>query len=43
MLYGCEIWTIKAIDVQKIEAFKMWVWRKIKNIKWQDHVKMKKC
>ena len=38
MLYGCETWTIKAIDVQKIEAFEMWIWRKMKNIKWQDHI-----
>ena len=42
MLYGCETRTINAIDVQKIEAFEMWVWRKMKNIKLLDHVKMKK-
>ena len=23
MLYGCETWTIKAIDAQKIEAFEI--------------------
>ena len=25
MLFGCETWTIKAIDVQKIETFEIWV------------------
>ena len=48
MLYGCVTWTVKEIGVHKIEAFEMWVWRKIsngnemKNIKWQDHVKIEK-
>ena len=29
---GCETWTIKAIDVKKIEAFEIWVWRNMTNI-----------
>ena len=39
MLYGCETWTIKAIDVQKFETVEIWVRRKMTNNKWQDHVK----
>ena len=41
MLYGCKTWTIRTIDVQKFEAFEISVWRKMKNIKWQD-LKLKK-
>ena len=36
ILYRCEIWTIKAIDVQKTKAFE--IWEKNENIKWQGHI-----
>ena len=41
MLYGCKTWTIKAIYVQKSKHLSV-VWKKMKNIKWLDHVKKEK-
>ena len=29
VLYGCEIWTIKKAECQKIDAFKLWSWRRL--------------
>ena len=28
-LYGCESWTIKKAEHQRIDAFKMWCWRRL--------------
>ena len=27
--YGCESWTIKEADSQKIDAFELWCWRRL--------------
>ena len=27
VMYGCEIWTIKKAEHQRIDAFKLWCWR----------------
>jgi len=35
--YGVEGWTLKKSDRNRIEAFKMWCWRKILSISWQEH------
>ena len=37
-LYVCETWTLKQNNINKLEAFEMWLWRKIEGIKWQDHI-----
>ena len=29
VMYGCESWTIKKAERQKIDAFKLWYWRKL--------------
>ena len=29
VIYGCEIWTIKKAECQKIDAFKLWSWRRL--------------
>ena len=29
VLYGCESWTIKNVEHQRIDAFQMWCWRKL--------------
>ena len=29
IMYGCEIWTIKKVECQKIAAFKLWSWRRL--------------
>ena len=33
-LYGAETWTIRKEDIRKIEAFEMWIWRKMERIKY---------
>jgi len=35
-LYGCETWTIKKEVVDKLNAFEMWVWRRMEKVSWQD-------
>ena len=31
---GCEIWTIKKAECQRIDAFELWCWRKLLRIPW---------
>jgi len=35
-LYAAETWTYKKEDIQRLEAFEMWVWRRMEKISWQD-------
>ena len=37
-LCACETWTLKQNNIKKLEAFEMWLWRKIEGIKWQEHI-----
>jgi len=37
-LYGCETWTISAIEKRKLEAFEVWCYRKMLRIKWIDRI-----
>ena len=29
VMYGCEIWTVKKAEYQRIDAFEMWCWRRL--------------
>ena len=29
VMFGCEIWTIKKAEHQRIDAFELWCWRRI--------------
>ena len=29
VMYGCEIWTIKKAECQRIHAFEMWYWKRL--------------
>ena len=33
-MYGCEIWTIKKSERQKIDAFELWCWRGLLRLPW---------
>ena len=33
-MYGCESWTIKKVEHQKIDAFEMWCWRRLLRVPW---------
>ena len=32
--YGCEIWTVKKAERQKIDAFELWCWRRLLRVLW---------
>ena len=32
--YGCESWTIKKAERQRIEAFELWCWRRLLRVPW---------
>ena len=34
VMYGCESWTIKKAEHQKIDAFKLWYWRRLLRAPW---------
>ena len=34
VMYGCESWTIKMAACQRIDAFKLWCWRRLVRISW---------
>ena len=33
-MYGCESWTIKKAEHQRIDAFKLWYWRRLLRVPW---------
>lgn len=39
LLYGSETWTMRKADRKRIDAFEMWIWRRMENIKWMDKVR----
>ena len=34
VVYGCEIWTIKKAEHQRIDAFELWCWRRLLRVTW---------
>ena len=34
VMYGCESWTIKKVEHQRIDAFELWCWRKLSGVPW---------
>ena len=34
IMYGCEIWTIKKAEYQRIDAFELWRWRRLLRVPW---------
>ena len=34
VMYGCESWTIKKAEHQRIDAFELWCWRRLLRISW---------
>ena len=34
IMYGCESWTIKKAEPQRIDAFELWCWRRLLRIPW---------
>ena len=34
VMYGCEIWTGKKAECQRIDAFELWCWRRLLRVPW---------
>ena len=34
VMYGCEGWTIKKAESQRIDAFELWCWRRLLRVPW---------
>ena len=33
-MYRCENWTIKKVELRRIDAFEMWYWRRLLRVPW---------
>ena len=38
VMYGCESWTIKKAEHWKIDAFKLWCWRRLLSVPWTAQI-----
>ena len=34
VMYGCESWTVKKAEHQRIDAFELWCWRRLSRVPW---------
>ena len=34
LMYGCESWTVKKAEQQRIDAFELWCWRRLLRVPW---------
>ena len=34
VMYGCESWTIKTAECQRIDAFELWCWSRLLRVPW---------
>ena len=34
VMYGCEIWTVKKAECQRIDVFELWCWRRLLRVPW---------
>ena len=38
-LYGAKTWTLRRNEQKRLEAFEMWIWRRMERLKWTDKIK----
>ena len=38
VLYGCECWTIKKAEHQRIDVFELWCWRRLLSVPWTPRI-----
>ena len=36
VIYGCESWTIKKAECQRIDVFELWCWRRLLRVPWTE-------
>ena len=41
VMYGCESWTIKKAEHQRIDAFELWCWRRLLRVSWNARISNK--
>ena len=34
VMYGCESWTVKKVELQRTDAFQLWCWRRLLRVPW---------
>ena len=34
VMYGCESWTVKKAEHQRVDAFELWCWRRLLRVRW---------
>ena len=34
VMYGCESWTIKKVELRRIDALELWCWRRLLRVPW---------
>src|SRR5574337_162765 len=34
VMYGCESWTVKKAECQRLDAFELWCWRRLLRVRW---------
>ena len=37
VMYGCESWTVKKAEHQRIDAFELWCWRRLLRVPWRSN------
>jgi len=42
VMYGCESWTVKKAECQRIDAFELWCWRRPLRVPWRSNQSMLK-
>ena len=38
VMYGCESWTVKKAERQRIDAFGLWCWRRLVRVPWTERI-----
>jgi len=38
VMYGCESWTLKKTERQRIDVFKLWFWRRLLRVYWTERI-----
>ena len=41
VMYGCESWTVKKAERQRIDAFELWCWRRVLRVTWNTTQSLK--
>ena len=40
VMYGCESWTVKKAECQRIDAFELWCWGRLLRVPWTAEIQL---